>query len=259
MPDNASRASAVPSIQPLLALWPIANGPELLTSAGANSGIAEAFSNPRQHIREDFGTLRFDQILSQNDSLAAVYTIDDSQANSPTSNPVTFVNLTLREQVVSLSETHIFSPTVVNRATFGFSRGAFYFNSGTTVELPGLIHADQPVGAVVVGGGTTLNGASQITNGGTNAGSNLSAVRNLFTGNDQVTFTHGSTCSPSALGCKEFRPMTFSCKTNTAKLLSPICKLFCRAPSAPTPSRQASRRSDGVRSKARSTLRTPSA
>jgi len=191
VPDNTSRASAVPSIQPLLALWPVANGPELLTSTGANSGIAEAFSNPRQHIREDFGTLRLDQILSENDSLAAVYTIDDSQANSPTSNPITFVNLTLREQVASLSQTHIFSPTVVNRATFGFSRGAFYFNSGTTVDLPGFIHADQPVGAIVVGGGTTLNGASQITNGGTNAGSNLSAVRNLFTGSDQVTITHG--------------------------------------------------------------------
>jgi hypothetical protein len=53
------------------------------------------------------------------------------------------------------------------------------------------VHADQPVGAVVVGGGTTLNGASQITNGGTNAGSNLSAVRNLFTVSDEVTLTRG--------------------------------------------------------------------
>jgi len=59
------------------------------------------------------------------------------------------------------------------------------------VGLPGWIHAGQPVGAVVVGGGTTLNGASQITNGGTNAGSNLSATRNLFTASDQVTFSRG--------------------------------------------------------------------
>jgi hypothetical protein len=62
-----------------------------------------------------------------------------------------------------------------------FPQGAFFFNSNTTIDLPGWIHADQPVGALVVGGGTTLNGASQITNGGTNAGSNLTAVRNLFT------------------------------------------------------------------------------
>lgn len=191
VPDDTSRASAAPSVQPLLALWPVANGREILTSSGGPSGIAEAFSNPVQHIREDFGTGRVDQVLGQDDNFAAVYTIDDSISFSPTNNPYTFVNVNLREQVLSLSETHIFSPTVVNRATFGFSRGAFFFDSGTTTDLPGWIHGGQPVGAVVVGGGTTLNGASQITNGGTNAGSNLTAVRNLFTGGDQLTITHG--------------------------------------------------------------------
>jgi len=82
VPDAASRASAVPSIQPLLALWPVANGPELLTSTGAPSGIAEAFSNPVQRIREDFGTARLDQIFTDKDSFAGVYTVDDSEAHS---------------------------------------------------------------------------------------------------------------------------------------------------------------------------------
>jgi hypothetical protein len=191
VPDDTSRASAAVSIQPLLALWPVANGPEILTRSGAPSGIAEAFSNPVQHIREDFGTVRVDQIFSRNDSLATTYTIDDGASLSPTNNPFTYANVNLREQVLSLSETHIFSPTVVNRATLGFSRGAFFFDSSTTANLPGWIHAGQPVGAVVVGGGTTLNGASQITNGGTNAGSNLTAVRNLLTGSDQLTITRG--------------------------------------------------------------------
>jgi len=191
VPDNASRASAVASIQPLLALWPLANGPEILTSAGAPSGIAEAFSNPNQRIREDFGTARLDQVFSDKDSFGGVYTADDSQAHSPTNNPFTLVEVSLREQVTSLSETHIVSPSLLNKATFGFSRGAFYFNSGTTVDLPGWVNADQPAGAIVVGGGTTLNGASQITNGGTNAGSNLRAAHNLYTESDQVTLTHG--------------------------------------------------------------------
>ena len=191
VPDRASRASAVASIQPLLALWPVANGPELLTSTDAPSGIAEAFSNPLQRIREDFGTARLDQIFTDKDSVAGVYTADDSEAHSPTSNPFTLADIFLREQVASLSETHVFSPKLLNTATFGFSRGRFYFNSGATANLPGWIHQDQPVGAVVVGGGTTLNGASQITNGGTNAGSNLSAVRNLYTVSDHVTFSSG--------------------------------------------------------------------
>jgi len=195
VPDATSRAAAVPSIQSLLGLWPVANGPELLTTTGANSGIAKAFSNPLQHIREDFGTVRFDQTLSDKDTFAGVYTVDDSGSNSPTSNPFSLTDVFLREQVASLSETHVFSANFLNKATFGFSRGGFYFDSGVTgsaSSVPGgWIHAGQPVGAVVIGGGTTLNGASQLTNGGTNAGSNLSAVRNLFTATDQVSITHG--------------------------------------------------------------------
>jgi hypothetical protein len=192
VPDETSRESAVPSIQPLLALWPKANGRELLTSTGSPSGIAEAFTNPLQSIREDFGTLRFDQTFSPKDTFAAIYTADDSEAHSPTSNPITEADILLREQVASLNETHIFSSALLNKATFGVSRGAFYFNTATTVNLPGWIHSGQPVGAVVVGGGTTLNGASQITNGGTNAGSNLTAVRNLFSFTDQVSITRGA-------------------------------------------------------------------
>jgi hypothetical protein len=191
VPDDTSRAAAIPSIQPLLALWPVANGPEILTSSGAPSGIAKAFSNPLQNVREDFGTARFDQTFSQQDTFAAVYTIDDSYAHTPTANPYTFDVVSARAQVLSLSETRVFSPSLVNKAVVGFSRGAFFFDSDTTVDLPSWIHVGQPVGAVVVGGGTTLNGASQITNGGTNAGSNLRAVRNLFTVSDQLSYTHG--------------------------------------------------------------------
>ena len=191
VPDDASRAAAVPSVQPLLALWPVANGTEILTSTGAPSGIAIAYSSPQQNIREDFGTARLDHIFSTRDSFAGIYTVDDSQAHSPTTNPYTFDDISLRAQVVSLTETHVFSSHLVNKATFGFSRGAFFFDSGTTVDLPGWIHVGQPVGALVVGGGTTLNGASQITNGGTNAGSNLRAVRNLYTGSDQLSYTRG--------------------------------------------------------------------
>lgn len=191
VPDDNSRAAAVPSIQPLLALWPVANGPEIPTSTGAPSGIATAYSSPIQNIREDFGTARIDHIFSNQDWFAGVYTIDDSQGHSPTTNPVSYDKETLRGQVASLSETHIFSSNLLNKAVFGFSRGAFYFDSGTTVDLPGWVHNGLPVGAVVVGGGTTLNGASQITNGGTNAGSNLVDVRNLFTLTDQLSYTHG--------------------------------------------------------------------
>ena len=44
---------------------------------------------------------------------------------------------------------------------------------------------------MVIGGGTALNAASQITAAGTNAGSNQLAARNLFTFEDHVSLTHG--------------------------------------------------------------------
>src|ERR1019366_7874871 len=61
VPDNQARQGYLPNSAgaPLLALWPVQNGPELLAN-GQLSGIAEAFSHPPQHIREDFGTTRFD-------------------------------------------------------------------------------------------------------------------------------------------------------------------------------------------------------
>ncbi len=184
VPDNASRATASAAAAPLLALWPVQNGPEL------GGGIAEAFSHPLQRIREDFGTVRMDYNFSDRDTLFGVYTIDDSGAHTPTVNPLSSVVESLREQVVSVQEQHVFSPTLLNTARFGFSRAGYFFTGETPVNLPGWV-ASQPIGAVVIGGGTALNGASSISGAGTNAGSNLSAVRNLFTYDDHVAISHG--------------------------------------------------------------------
>lgn len=184
VPDNAARKAAVPSVQPLLALWPVQNGPEL------GGGIATAYSHPLQKIREDFGTTRFDLNLSNTDTIFAAYTIDDSFANTPTVNPLSSVIEGLREQVFSIQEQHVFSPTVLNTARFGFSRAHYDFTGSKPVDIPGWV-TGSPIGAVVVGGGTALNGASQISLAGTNAGSNLETARNLFTLDDHIFFSHG--------------------------------------------------------------------
>jgi hypothetical protein len=190
VPDNASRAAASPIVQPLLALWPVANGPELLNPNGTPSGIAEAFANPPQHVREDFGTTRIDANLTANDLLFGVYTADDSDANTPSQNPYSTIYERLREQVVSVQEQHVFSPNLLNTLRVGFSRGAYYFTGQAPGSVPGWI-AGKPVGAVVISGSTASNGASQVTLGGANTGSNNQAVRNLFTVDEHVFWTHG--------------------------------------------------------------------
>lgn len=192
VPDNAARSGIVgtinvgvaPAVQPLLALWPLQNGPEL------GNGIAEAFSHPLQTVREDFGTTRADYNLSQKDTLFGVYTIDDSYANTPSANPLSSVLEGLREQVASMQEQHVFSPSILNTVRIGYSRGGYYFTSQTPLNLPGWV-AGAPIGAIVIGGGTALNAQSSITGAGTNAGSNLRAVRNLSTYDDHVGIFHG--------------------------------------------------------------------
>jgi hypothetical protein len=178
------------AVVPLLNLWPVQNGPELLSN-GEPSGIAEAFSHPPQHIREDFGTARFDDNLSGKDLLFAVYTVDDSAANTPSQNPLSLIDESLREQVASVQEQHVFRPTLLNTARFGYSRASYFFTGLIPVSgVSGWIGAD-PVGAIVISGSTASNGASAITGAGANTGSNNRTARNLFTWDDHIYWSKG--------------------------------------------------------------------
>lgn len=183
VPDAAARAATVASVQPLLALWPVG-------TVDLGQGIGEAFSNPPQHVREDFGTMRIDSNIATNDTLFAVYTIDDSDATTPSANPYSSIYERLREQVASVQEQHVFSPNLLNTARFGYSRASFYFSSILSGSVPGW-SAGGPIGAIVISGSTASNGASQITLAGANTGSNNATTRNLFTFDEHVYWTRG--------------------------------------------------------------------
>ncbi len=188
LPDSAGNENYVgvaAAAAPLLALWPAQNGPEL------GDGIGEAFSNPLQHIREDFGTARADADLSGADTFSSVYTIDDSAATTPSANPLSSVFESLREQVLSLEERHVFSSNFLNTARAGFSRAGYFFNGIVPANLPGWV-VGKPIGSIVISGSTASNGSSQITLAGSNVGSNNSTIRNLFTYDDHVYWTLGA-------------------------------------------------------------------
>ena len=192
VPDAASRAKALASVQPLLNLWPIANGPEVLSN-GMNSGIAEYIGTAPQHVREDFGTARYDQNLSGKDTLNVIYTVDDSTASSPSSDPYSYINETLREQVLSAQEQHV-SGHVVNIARFGYSRSSFFFYGYVPPAEQALapsVRDGVPTYAVVIAGSTASNGASSITTAGANVGSNNAITRNLYTFDDHAYYTIG--------------------------------------------------------------------
>lgn len=195
-----------PGVAPLLSAWPVQspNAPDF-------GGIAEAFNSPLQTIRDDFGTTRLDHIFSENDTLSAVYTIDDSADVTPTSTNLFSTDLeSLREQVLSIEETHIFSPTLLNTARIGYSRASYFYTGEPTPGAPAAALAGfvtgRPIGALVVGGSAAANPSAQVSLAGSNIGSNLNIARNLFTYEDQLEYTKGKQQFNFGVWLQQVRP-----------------------------------------------------
>jgi hypothetical protein len=190
-----------------MAFWPVANGPELTVPAAAKtslggpcpntspvaSGTAKAFYNPNAHIREDFGTFRADYHVGINDNLSAAYTVDDGNSLIPLADPLFASYTPLRMQVLSLSETRIISNSVLNIATFGFSRASFALASVPLATLPSNLSfvSGMGPGGIVVGGGATTTANGSITSAGPNNAAGVINRRNLFTYQDDLRISHG--------------------------------------------------------------------
>ena len=183
----ANPAGINQSMLKYLALWPAPNGPSL------GQGIAKATYNPKNPIHEDFGTVRADYNLREQDTLSASYTIDDGHSIIPAPDPLFASALRLRNQVTSLEETHVFSPRLLNTFRAGFSRSGFNYDSSSTISFPSnlsFVTGFGP-GGIVVGGAQTTTGSSALTAAGPSNNANVWNRRNLFTFSDGISYTKG--------------------------------------------------------------------
>ena len=196
LPNAANVEKPVPNLNPAMLaympMWPRPNGPELLVS-GLPSGVALSYANPRQSIREDFGNLRTDYTLTARDSISVIDTLDDGANLLPMADPLFASFVTLRSQVASLEETHIFSPQALNTFRAGFSRAGFSYSSAPLGSFPASLSfvTGKGPGGIVIGGGVTTTGASAITSAGPNNAANAWNRRNPFTYTDDLQITKG--------------------------------------------------------------------
>ena len=114
---------------PYMAFWPAPNGPELLVQRpperhGLLLQQSQAI-HPRRFRHRCERTTEF----GNRDTLSAAYTIDDGTSLIPLADPLFASFTTLRMQVASIEETHIFSPQMLNTFRAGFSRAGFNLNS----------------------------------------------------------------------------------------------------------------------------------
>jgi len=183
----------VPGILPFFRYWPAPNGPELLQN-GLPTGAAFYFGNIRRPVNEDFGLSRFDYTLSTQDTVSINFSADRGNRNDPQANPVIVQNQANGLYTLSAQQTHIFSPTLVNTATFGWSR-AWADQDGTPTEpFPESLiflkgEGRKNPGALIIGGGTATAQASTFT--AANGQNPFNSSRQNFSGSSDLRMTKG--------------------------------------------------------------------
>src|SRR6058998_466474 len=184
----------VPGILPFFRYWPAPNGPELPNPQGLPTGQAYNYSNLPRPVNEDFGLLRGDYNLSMQDSFSISFNADRGNRADPQGNPIMVQRQANGLYTLSGQETHIFSPTVVNTATFGWSRA--WANQDAVPDEPFpdsllfLKGGDRSnPGALIIGGGTSTAQASTFTSA--NGQNPINSSRQNFTGSNDLRLTKG--------------------------------------------------------------------
>ena len=131
------------------------------------------------------------------------YTIDNAIFNNATTGlaavstgtnyPYWGLQGTTRNQWITLSENHIFSPSVLNTARFSFSRTNWQATDTTT----GLPAAAAAAGSIIPGGGFAkfsiggINGGQYATIGPAEDNPANFGIQNIYTLSDDVNVTRG--------------------------------------------------------------------
>src|SRR3989454_371687 len=102
--------------------WPVPNGTEVLSPDGLPTGTAYNYNDAVRKVYEHFVMTRVDYVISPKDTLFGNYTFSDGQRDAPQLDSYYTQFVPQRSQNFGMTETHVFSPTVVNSATLGWVR-----------------------------------------------------------------------------------------------------------------------------------------
>src|SRR2546422_2384140 len=158
-------ANLDPRMLPFFRYWPEPNGPEQLLN-GFPTGTAGYISNPKRSVQENFGLGRFDYYVSTQDSVSANFSADRGARRNP-GDPTFLSGQQTDLHTFSTQETHIFSPTLLNIASFGYSSTRSTTKSPPVAPFPENLlflkggGRNNP-GSVIIGGGTSTVQASAL-------------------------------------------------------------------------------------------------
>ncbi|MGH9785782.1 MAG: carboxypeptidase regulatory-like domain-containing protein, partial [Terriglobia bacterium] len=211
----------VPGMLPFLNhYWPAPNGGDEFTPDGLATGTARYRANPGRPANEDFGLARYDYNISNSDSLSTNFTVSRGEIQQVADNPL-FVGVQPKDlYTISVQETHIFSPTVLNVALFGWTRarganGGNQIAGGTPDNLLLMSGGDRNnPGAFTLGGGATTNVVTGIV--GANGNNFHFNKRQNFTGSNDLRMTVGRHNLSMGVWFMKVQQTAFSSAQNTA-------------------------------------------
>src|ERR1700723_1802019 len=115
--NSAGTVGVDPKVAPYLSLWPLPNAGLI---APGNTGLFDiATSNVTP---ANFVTTKIDRKMSPRDSISGSWFYETALADQPDPLNDTIVGSTSAQQMISLEETHIFGPSLVNSLRGGYSR-----------------------------------------------------------------------------------------------------------------------------------------
>jgi hypothetical protein len=218
--------AAVGGLQPKMLLYARSFWPAPTVELGG--GLAKSYNNPLQKVREDFGLVRLDYNISTKNTFSANYLIQDGENDVPSPDPIFFRPLPLRTQLVSLQETHIFSPAVVNIATAGFSRGHIKLGAFPAVPISSDLAfiTGSPPGSIVIGGSATGAGLGTLTTADGAGGPPGVFVRNFFTWSDDLHYIKGKHSLSAGGWIQRVQSNRFSGSLSRASVTYPTLRKF---------------------------------
>ena len=139
-------------IAPYLALFPLPSP----NGKSFTGGTAQYFFQGNTPTHEEFGQVRIDHQISSNDSLFGRFSSSGTEQSTPIAYPAFRQNRLLGSALLTLSETHVFSPRLLNTFRFHLNRitpsdsGTFPQVAPEFLSVPG-----QPAPGFIVGSGIT--------------------------------------------------------------------------------------------------------
>src|SRR5881296_1453799 len=196
LPNASGQYAPVPNLEPRMLgffrYWPEPNGPELLRN-GVPTGAAVYSANPKRSVQENFELGRYDYYVSTQDSVSASFSGDRGARRNPV-DPTFLSDQNTDLHTFSTQETHIFSPTLLNIASFGYSKARATVKAPPVASFPDSLlflsggGRNNP-GSVIIGGGTsTVQASALIAPNGQNLAYN---ARRNFSFSDDLKLTKG--------------------------------------------------------------------